>query len=271
MSFHKIPNSATTATSSNHPNTIMLRDSDGASRVSSLIMKGVDFLKECVSSSLLTKGYIYFSSNTHNKNYALLRNAEMNNNEIHLSLDFGQNNKCGNFSIRTEQQTNFIVKNNRVGINQCNPVSTLDVSGTMIVSDTFISNGPIIANSTINISSLSQGGPIYATSTGQLQLIRPFHIVDASANVPFTTNTMFVLEIYLEIILPQNMYDGYTLSIINKCGETTNVASYTDNMFSAFYLPNGGTHFSLEPNRKIELTYCRTTLTLNSSWVFNTF
>lgn len=270
MSFHKVPNSATTATSSNTPNTIMLRDSDGASRVSSLIMRGADFVKECVSSSFLTKGYIYFSSSCHNKNYALLRNTEINDSEIHLSLDFGQNNKCGNFSIRTQQQTNFIVKNNKVGINQPNPIATLDVSGTMIVGDTFIANGRIIVNSTINISSLSQG-PIYVSSTGQLQTIRPFHIIDTSANIPFTTNTVFVLEIPLEIFLPQNMYDGYTMTIINKCGETTVITSYTDNMFSAFYLPNGGTQFSLEPNRKIELTYCRTTLTLNSSWVFNTF
>ena len=175
MSFHKIPNSATSATSYNHPNTIMLRDLDGASRVSSLIMKGVDFVKECVPSSLLTRGYIYFS--THNKNYALLRNAETDDDEIHLSLDFGQNNNRGNFSIRTEQLTNFIVKNNKVGINQPNPVATLDVSGTLIVG------------------SLCHGGQVIATSTGQLQTIKPFHIMDASANIPFTSNTIFVLEV----------------------------------------------------------------------------
>ena len=250
MSCHKIPNSATSATSYNHPNTIMLRDLDGASRVSSLIMRGVDFVKECVPSSLLTRGYIYFS--THNKNYALLRNAETDDDEIHLSLDFGQNNTGGNFSIRTEQLTNFIVKNNRVGINQPNPVATLDVSGTLIVS------------------SLCQVGPVFASSTGQLQTTNPFHITDASANVPFATNTIFVLEISREINLPQNKYDGYVVSIINKCGESIDIVS-SHTMFCAFYLPNGGTRFSLEPNRKIELTYCRTTLNPSCSWVFHTF
>ena len=248
MSFRKIPNSATSATSYNHPNTIMLRDLDGASRVSSLIMRGVDFVKECVSSSLLTRGYIYFS--TLNKNYALLRNAETDDDEIHLSLDFGQNNTGGNFSIRTEQLTNFIVKNNRVGINQTNPIATLDVSGTLIVG------------------SLCQGGQIVASSTGQLQTVKPFHIMDVSVNIPFATNTMFVLEISREINLPQNMYDGYTVSIINKCGESVDIVS-SHTMFCALYLPIGGSSFSLEPNRKIELTYCYCSSLY--SWVFNTF
>lgn len=252
MSCHKISNSATTATSYNHPNTIMLRDLDGATRVSSLIMRGVDFVKECVHSSLLTRGYIYFST-SHNKNYALLRNAETDDDEIHLSLDFGQNNTGGNFSIRTEHQTNFIVKNNRVGINQTNPIATLDVSGTLIVG------------------SLCQGGQVVASSSGQLQTINPFHITDTSANIPFTSNTMFVLEISREISLPQNMYDGYTVSIINKCGESIDIVSFV-NMFSALYLPSyGGTQFSLESNRKIELTYCRSILNPSSSWVFNAF
>jgi hypothetical protein len=248
MSFRKIPNSATSATSYNHPNTIMLRDLDGASRVSSLIMRGADFVKETVSSSLLTRGYIYFS--TLNKNYSLLRNTEMNDDEIHLSLDFGQNNTGGNFSIRTEQLTNFIVKNNRVGINQPNPVATLDVSGTLIVG------------------SLCQGGQVVATSTGQLQTIKPFHITDASANIPFTSNTIFVLEISREINLPQNVYDGYTVSIINKCGESVDIVS-SHTMFCALYLPMGGSQFSLEPNRKIELTYCYCSSLY--SWVFHTF
>lgn len=267
MSFHKIPNSSTSATSFNHPNTIMLRDSEGASRVSSLIMKGTDFVKEC-STTLLTKGYIYFS-NPHNKNvYALLRNSEPNENHIHLSLDFGQNNKCGNFSIRTEQRTNFIVKNNKVGINQPNPVATLDVSGTAIVSSTLTANGSILANGGLSITTLSEG-PIYASATGQLQTRRPFHIVDASASIPFTSNTMFVLEIPIEIPLPTNMYDGYILSIINKSGECINLVSSSDNMYNVFYLPNGGTHFSLDENRKIELTYCQTAV--SSSWIFNLF
>jgi hypothetical protein len=231
-------------------------------------MRGADFVKEC-SSTLLTKGYIYFT-NINSKKYALLRNAEMNDDKIHLSLDFGQNNKCGgNFSIRTEQQTNFIIKNNMVGINQPNPVATLDISGTVIASNTFIANGPIIANNTITLSYLNQGGPIYATTNGLLQTNRPFHIIDPSASIPFTINTMFVLEIPREITLPVAMYDGYTMMIINKCGESIDIIS-TDNMFSAFYLPNGGKQFSLDPNRKIELTYCLTTTT-NSSWVFNTF
>lgn len=267
MSFHKIPNSSTSATTFNHPNTIMLRDSEGASRVSSLIMKGTDFVKDC-STSLLTKGYIYFS-NSHNKNnYALLRNSETNENHMHLSLDFGQNNQCGNFSIRTEQRTNFIVKNNKVGINQPNPVATLDVSGTSLFSGTLTANGNIIANGSLTINNLSQG-PLYASSTGQLQTIRPFHIIDASGTIPFTSNTMFVLEIPLEIQLPPNMYDGYVVSIINKSGECIEIISSSDNMYNVFYLPNGGTHFSLDENRKIELTYCQTAV--SSSWIFNTF
>lgn len=270
MSIHKISNSSTSATSFNHPNTIMLRDSEGASRVSSLIMKGTDFVKDCAASSaILTKGYLYFSNATNNNNYALLRNAETNENHMHLSLDFGQNNKCGNFSIRTEQRTNFMVRNNRVGINKPNPVATLDISGTVISSGILTSNGPLIVNNTVQISSLSQGGLVYATSTGQLQTYKPtpYHIVDASAAIPFTTNTIFVLEIPIDIDLPTNMYDGYTVSIINKSGESIVITS--DNMFNVFYLPNGGSQFSLDEHRKIELTYCQTAT--NSSWVFNTF
>jgi chromosomal replication initiation ATPase DnaA len=53
MSFHKIPNSSTSATSFNQPNTIMLRDAEGASRVSSLIMKGTDFVKDWIETNYL--------------------------------------------------------------------------------------------------------------------------------------------------------------------------------------------------------------------------
>ena len=168
MSAHKIPNSSTTATSFNYPNTIMLRDADGASRVSSLIMKGADCVKECIAGGnlILTNGYIYFANNS-NSNYALLRNLETNESRMHLSLDFGKNNKCGNFSIRTEQRTNFIVKNNKIGINQPNPVATLDISGSVIASGIFTANGPMIVNNTLQITNLNQGGAIYSKIRSQ--------------------------------------------------------------------------------------------------------
>jgi hypothetical protein len=272
MSLHKIPNSSTSATSFNYPNTIMLRDINGASRVSSLIMKGSDFVKECISSStILTKGYLYFSNNTNNNGYALFRNVETNENHIHLSLDFGQNNKCGNFSIRTHEQTNFIVRNNKIGINKPNPAATLDVSGTVLVSSTTTINGPLIANNSLQITDLSQGGPVYANSTGQLyipemrQINKPFHIVDASAVIPFTAYKIFVIEIPIKIHLPVNVYDGYGMTIINKSGESVLITT-SDNMFNVFYLPNGGTQFSLDGHHKMELTYCQTSA--NNSWIF---
>lgn len=272
MSLHKIPNSSTSATSFNHPNTIMLRDTDGASRVSSLIMKGTDFVKDCISSSAtLTKGYLYFSNSTSSNGYALFRNAEANENHIHLSLDFGQNNKCGNFSIRTKEQTNFIVRNNKIGINKPNPAATLDVSGTVLVSGLMTANGPVIVNNTFQITNLNQGGPVYANSTGHLyiaegpQINRPFHIVDASAAIPFTMHKIFVIEIPIEIHLPTNVYDGYGMTIINKSGESVLITT-SDNMFNVFYLPYGGAQFSLDEHRKMELTYCQTAA--NNSWIF---
>ena len=275
MSLHKIPNSSTSATSFNHPNTIMLRDVDGASRVSSLIMKGADFVKDCISSNAtLTKGYLYFSNNTTSNGYALFRNAEINENHIHLSLDFGQNNKCGNFSIRTKEQTNFIVRNHKIGINKSNPAATLDISGTVMTSGLMTANGPVIVNNTFQVSNLSQGGPVYANSTGQLfvaqgqQMPTPFHIVDASAAIPFETRGIFVLEIPIEKTLPTNMYDGYSMTIINKSVESVSMITI-DNMFNVFYLPNGGTQFSLDEHRKMELTYCQTAT--NTSWIFNTY
>ena len=218
MSAHKIPNSSTTATSFNHPNTIMLRDADGASRVSSLIMKGADFVKECIAGGnlILTNGYIYFANNS-NSNYALLRNLETNESRMHLSLDFGKNNKCGNFSIRTEQRTNFIVKNNKIGINQPNPVATLDISGSVIASGIFTANGPMIVNNTLQITNLNQGGAIYSNSMGQLyvadkrQITTPFHITTdlSGSTIPFATHSMFVLETNVDVTLPTtNIYDG---------------------------------------------------------------
>ena len=280
MSAHKIPNSSTTATSFNYPNTIMLRDADGASRVSSLIMKGADFVKECIAGGnlILTNGYIYFANNS-NSNYALLRNLETNESRMHLSLDFGKNNKCGNFSIRTEQRTNFIVKNNKIGINQPNPVATLDISGSVIASGIFTANGPMIVNNTLQITNLNQGGAIYSNSMGQLyvadkkSITTPFHITAdlSGSTIPFATHSMFVLETNVDVTLPTtNIYDGYTVSIINKSGEEVSILSL-DNMFNVFYLPNGGTQFSLEHHRKIDLTYCQVNAGVVSSWIFNTF
>ena len=275
MSLHKIPNSSTSATSFNHPNTIMLRDTDGASRVSSLIMKGADFVKDCVSSNaIISRGYLYFSNNA-NHGYALFRNAETTENHIHLSLEFGQNNKCGNFSIRTENRTNFIIRNNKIGINKPNPAATLDVSGTVITSGLMTANGPVIVNNTFQVTNLREGGPVYASSNGQLFVSNeprisniPFHIVDASASIPFATRSIFVLEIPIEINLPSDMYDGYSMTIINKSGESVSMTTI-DNMFNVFYLPNGGTQFSLDEHRKMELTYCQTAT--NKSWIFNTY
>jgi len=201
--------------------------------------------------------------------------------ELHLSLDFGQNNKCGNFSIRTEQQTNFIIKNNKIGINQTNPIATLDVSGSIVASGSIIANGPLILNNTLNVSVLSQGGPVYATTTGQLYIpsanqqqptnMVPFHIIDSSAAIPFATSSVFIAKVGLDITLPptNSITDGYSISIVNKANTSVAIIS-ANNMFNEFYLPNGGTEFHLSANRKIELTFWQTVDGVDS-WIFNTF
>jgi hypothetical protein len=129
----KVANSATTATSSNKPNTIVLRDCDGAARLSSIILKSADYTNGCIDSSLLTNGYMYLTNKDYH-DYALFRNIGLCDN-LQLSLDIGQNNTNGNFSIRTIQSntptTNISVRNNKVGINTDNPLETLDVSGNL--------------------------------------------------------------------------------------------------------------------------------------------
>jgi len=245
---HKIPNSATTATSQSLPNTIVMRDSDSGTRVSSLILKGADFIKTNVAPELLTNGFLYFTSQD-NHHYAILRNTETNTCELNLSLEFGENNPNGNFSISTEQQTNFTVHNHRVGINQKVPEYTLDV------------DGPI--RSTV----LSHAGPVYSTEQGLLKNVPPYHIQDVSLSIPFKNNSIFVLEVSRNLMLPTDMYDGYQAVVINKSGGPVSIHS-TELMFSMLYLPppDGGNLFILENHAKINIIYTKTSA--GSSWNF---
>jgi len=242
---HKIPNSDTTATSNSSPNTIMMRDSDCATRLSSIMLKGADYIKSNIPSEFLTKGFLYFS-NRDNKNYAILRNTETDDCLLDLSLEFGQNNERGNFSILTEQVSNFTVRNNMVGINNADPQYTLDVDGS------------------IRCRGLQQAGPVHSDETGVLHNMSPYHIADLSSSIPFT-NTIFVFEIEREITLPINKYDGYVATFINKSSGPIQIRS-SEPMFNIFYLPDGGNLFILDNNRRIDALY--TITNAGGSWSF---
>lgn len=242
----KIPNSATSATSNSIPNTIVLRDSDSSTRLSSIILKGADFIKSSVASELLTKGFIYFTSHRGNNQYALLRNLDTSECELNLSLDFGQNNADGNFNIRTEQVTNLSVRNNFVGINTSNPQTTLDINGTISSSD------------------LRNGGIIYSNEFGHLQTSVPYHVTSTSEQIPFD-KCIIIIEVEVDINLPTNKFDGYTVTLVNKSDGPIYVRS-TERMFNDLYLPMGGFLFVLEENRKIDAFYTKTTR--GSSWSF---
>ena len=249
----KIPNSATSATSNSIPNTIMLRDSDSSTRLSSIILRGADFVKSSVAAELLTKGFIYFASQTNNQ-YALLRNLDNGPGELNLSLDFGQNNSDGNFNIRTEQTTNFSVKNNRVGINTPNPQSTLDVNGS------------------IRVRGFQEAGQIYSDELGQLYVVQPqptqptqpYHITDTSAVISFNY-PVIIFEVDIDVMLPTNKNDGYMVTLVNKSDGPIYIRS-TEHMYNDLYLPMGGFLFVLDENRKIDAIYTKTPR--GSSWGF---
>ena len=250
----KIPNNATSATSNSVPNTIMLRDSDSSTRLSSIILRGADFIKSSVAAELLSKGFIYFASQTNNQ-YALFRNLDNGLGELNLSLDFGQNNSDGNFNIRTEGTTNFSVKNNRVGINTSNPQSTLDVNGSIRIRD------------------LQNAGQIYSNELGQLyvgqpteptQPTLPYHITDPSANILFD-RPLIIFEVDIDVMLPTNKTDGYMVTLVNKSDGPIYIRS-TEHMYNDLYLPMGGFLFVLDENRKIDAIYTKTTR--GSSWAF---
>jgi len=247
----KIPNSSTSATSNSVPNTIMLRDSDSSTRLSSIILRGADFIKSSVASELLTKGFIYFASQTNNQ-YALLRNLDNGPGELNLSLDFGQNNSDGNFNIRTEGTTNFAVKNNRVGINTPNPQSTLDVNGNIRIRN--LQAGQIYSNSL---------GELYAEST-PVQPTQPYHITDRSKEISFDY-PVIIFEVDMDIMLPTNKIDGYMVTLVNKSDGPIYIRS-TEHMYNDLYLPMGGFLFVLDENRKIDVIYTKTARV--SSWAF---
>lgn len=157
-------NQLSNATSSNKPNTIVLRDSDGSTRLSSIILKGANYVKKNVSPELLTNGYLYMTNTAYNS-YAMFRNiASESSTHLHLSLDIGNNsnNDCGDssehsdsstshhhhhsnnrlnksFSIRTIDSSNIVrtnisIVNNKVGINTDAPREMLDVCGNTNIS-----------------------------------------------------------------------------------------------------------------------------------------
>jgi len=226
----KIPNSATSATSSSIPNTIVLRDSDSSTRLSSIILKGADFIKSSVAAELLTKGFIYFKNHHANHQYALMRNLEEGECALNLSLDFGQNNLDGNFNIRTEQVTNLSVRNNKIGINTSDPQSTLDVNGS------------------VRVRNLTHVGPVYSNEFGELYTSSdpytsstPYHVTDSSQEILFN-NSIIIIEVDVEINLPTNKYDGYSVTFVNKFDGPIYIRS-TEKMFHNFYLPMGGVFF----------------------------
>ena len=250
----KIPNSSTSATSNSVPNTIMLRDSDSSTRLSSIILRGADFIKSSVAAELLSKGFIYFASQTNNQ-YALFRNLDNGPGELNLSLDFGQNNSDGNFNIRTEGTTNLSVKNNRVGINTPNPQSTLDVNGSIRIRD------------------FQNAGQIYSNELGQLYVAEetpptpptlPYHITDASAEILFD-RSIIIIEVDVEIMLPTNKIDGYMVTLVNRSDGPIYIRS-TEHMYNDLYLPTGGFLFVLDENKKIDAIYTKTSR--GSSWAF---
>jgi hypothetical protein len=250
----KIPNSSTSATSNSVPNTIMLRDSDSSTRLSSIILRGADFVKSSVAAELLTKGFIYFASKT-NDQYAILRNLDNGAGELNLSFDFGQNNSDGNFNIRTQETTNFSVKNNRVGINMANPQSTLDVNGSIRIRD------------------FQNAGQIYSNELGQLYVAEetpptpptlPYHITDASDEILFD-RPIIIIEVDVEIMLPTNKIDGYMVTLVNRSDGPIYIRS-TEHMYNDLYLPMGGFLFVLDENKKIDAIYTKTSR--GSSWAF---
>jgi hypothetical protein len=183
----KVSNCATTATVHSHPNTIVLRDNDGASRLTSVVFTGANYLHKHVNSSLLTNGFIYLT-NKHHTNYAMLRNITENcikdssNNVndcckdddsvvvdpdvMNLSLDIGQNNLSGNFNIRTIQNdlitNNFCIKNNNIGINTDNPVYKLDISGNVRVSTNLKIDGTLQMELNKGIIASNEIGELYS-------------------------------------------------------------------------------------------------------------
>jgi hypothetical protein len=250
----KIPNSSTSATSNSVPNTIMLRDSDSSTRLSSIILRGADFVKSSVAAELLTKGFIYFASKT-NDQYAILRNLDNGPGELNLSLDFGQNNSDGNFNIRTQGTTNLSIKNNRVGINMSNPQSTLDVNGSIRIRD-FQSAGQIYSNELGQLYVAEETPPTIPTL--------PYHITDASAEILFD-RSLIIIEVDIEIMLPTNKSDGYMVTFVNRSDGPIYIRS-TEHMYNDLYLPMGGFLFVLDENKKIDALYTKTSR--GSSWAF---
>ena len=138
--------------------------------------------------------------------------------------------------------------NNMVGINNAAPQYTLDVSGNIR-------------------SSNLHAGPVYSSETGVLynNFGYPYHIVDMSSSIPFT-NTIFVFEVARDTMLPNNKYDGYVATLINKSGAPITIRS-SEPMFNIFQLPpDGGNLFVLDENRRIDLLYTKTPS--GSSWSF---
>lgn len=252
----KVPNSATSATSNSVPNTIMLRDSDSSTRLSSIILRGADFIKSSVAAELLSRGFIYFASQTNNQ-YALFRNLDNGQGELNLSLDFGQNNSDGNFNIRTEGTTNFSVKNNKVGINTPNPQSTLDINGSIRIRD--LQAGQIYSN---EIGQLYVGQP--TSPPPPTQLTPPYHITETTTEILFD-NPVLIIEVEIDVMLPTNKNDGYMVTLVNKSNGPIYIQS-TEHMYNDLYLPMGGFLFVLDENRKIDALYTKTTR--GSSWSF---
>ena len=296
-SKNKVANTATSATSSNRPNTIVLRDSDGASRLSSVILKGADYTHKHVNPLLLSDGYIYLTNKEY-RDYALFRNIDLSDN-LQLSLDIGQNNHRGNFSIRTIEcnnpTTNISVRNNKIGINTDNPLEILDVSGNLRISgsiQTTFSQGVMHSNSSGQLysglitsdklaSDLSFTGiPICVTDPSNNMSIAnvsfvnsqiakfpiPLHITSfPDFNNPINFDySVIVFEVSVNIVLPFNREEGYKCTLINKSNNDISIHSPRDLLFNAFYYPEGSNQIIFEKNRQLNLLHIHTAT--SKSW-----
>lgn len=157
----KVSNSATTASVSNHSNTIVLRDNDGATKLASIFFTGANYLHKNIASSLLKNIFLYFT-NKERHHYAVFRNLNDCGDAMNLSLDIGQNNSHGNFNIRTINNglktNNFCIKNNFIGINNKNPQHTLDVSGNVYISNNLNAYGTITTSLNKGIVGVTSAG-----------------------------------------------------------------------------------------------------------------
>lgn len=232
----KVSNSATTACVSSHPNTIVLRDNDGATKIASIFYNGANYLHRTISSSLLKNVFTYFTTKDR-KDYAVFRNLNDCHDSMNLSLDIGQNNQHGNFNIRTidgnKKTTNFCIKNNNIGINNKNPLHTLDVSGNVFISNNIDISGNII-------TSLNQG-VVGVTNAGVL-INKNIETVDLTDNCVTTSKLASNIELQGLPTCNTTEYNpksivnvNFLMNLISSISNANTIIHIYDNTQSIFF------------------------------------